>query len=149
MAAQTGLTWALYVNTGTTVSPTWTALAGLRTRSFKINNNPVDVTTADSASRYRELLGDTGTVEMEIDATGLYQKDAPQHALPSAVASGAAKMFKLASAATTPGTEIIGTFVVSEYEASATYNEATTFTVKLMSTGAPTITLSPAASTLV
>lgn len=148
MAAQTGLTFGVFINTGSTGTPTWTALAGLRTRSFKINNNPVDVTTADSASRYRELLGDTGIVELEISGSGVYQKDAPTHALPTAVASGATKMFKFNSAAATPALEIVGTFVVSEFEIAATYNEAATFTVKFMSTGAPTITYSPSASTL-
>lgn len=148
MAAQTGLTFGLYINTGTTGSPTWTALAGLRTRSFKINNNPVDVTTADSSSRFRELLGDTGTVELEIDASGVYQKDAPTHALPTAVASGASKMFKFNSASSSAAVEIIGTFVVSEFEITATYNEAATFTAKFLSSGAPTITYSPSASTI-
>lgn len=146
MAGQSGTTWALSVRT--TASPAaYTAIAGLRTRSFKINNNPVDVTTAESSGRWRELLGDTGTVELEIDAAGLYQKDAPGHLLPTLVASGASQIFQLVSAASSPGITIVGSFVVSEYEASATYNEASTFTVKLMSTGAPTITYSPAATT--
>ena len=145
MAGQSGTTWALSVRTAAT--PTYTAIAGLRTRSFKINNNPVDVTTAESTGRWRELLGDTGTVELEIDAAGLYQKDAPGHLLPTLVASGASTIFQLVSAASTPGITIVGSFVVSEYEASATYNEASTFTVKLMSTGSPTITYSPAATT--
>jgi TP901-1 family phage major tail protein len=145
MAGQTGLTWALSVRTAAT--PTYTAIAGLRTRSFKINNNPVDVTTAESTGRWRELLGDTGIVELEIDANGLYQKDAPGHLLPTLVASGASTVFQLVSASTSAGITIVGSFVVSEYEASATYNEAATFTVKLLSTGAPTITYSPVATT--
>jgi TP901-1 family phage major tail protein len=145
MAGQTGLTWALSVRTAAT--PTYTSIAGLRTRSFKINNNPVDVTTAESTGRWRELLGDTGIVELEIDANGLYQKDAPGHLLPTLVASGASTVFQLVSASTSAGITIVGSFVVSEYEASATYNEAATFTVKLLSTGAPTITYSPVATT--
>jgi TP901-1 family phage major tail protein len=145
MAGQTGLTWALSVRTAAT--PTYTSIAGLRTRSFKINNNPVDVTTAESTGRWRELLGDTGIVELEIDANGLYQKDAPGHLLPTLVASGASTIFQLVSAPSSAGITIVGSFVVSEYEASATYNEAATFTVKLLSTGAPTITYSPVATT--
>ena len=147
MAAQSGTTWALGVRTTAGGSPVYTAIAGLRTRSFKVNNNPVDVTTADSTNRWRELLGDTGTVELEIDAAGLYQKDAPTHLLPTLVASGASQVFQLVSAASTPGVTIVGSFVVSEFEVTATYNEAVTFTVKLMSTGVPTITYSPAATT--
>lgn len=146
MAGQSGTTWALRVRT--TASPAaYTDLAGLRTRSFKVNNNPVDVTTADSTGRWRELLGDTGSVELEIDAAGLYQKDAPGHILPSLVVSGASQIFQLVTSNATPGITIVGSFVVTEYEASATYNEAATFTVKLMSTGVPTITYSPAATT--
>lgn len=146
MAGQTGLTWALSVRT--TASPAaYTAIAGLRTRSFKINNNAVDVTTADSSGRWRELLGDTGQVELEIDASGLYQKDAPGHVLPTLVASGASQVFQLVSAASSAGITIVGSFVVTEYNITASYNEAATFTVKLMSTGAPTITYSPVATT--
>jgi TP901-1 family phage major tail protein len=145
MPGQSGTTWALSVRTA--ITPTYTAIAGLRTRSFKINNNPVDVTTAESTGRWRELLGDTGTVELEIDAAGLYQKDAPGHLLPSLVASGATTVFKLDSAAVTPGISIVGSFVVTEYEASATYNEAATFTVKLLSTGSLTMTYNPVATT--
>lgn len=146
MAAQSGTTWALSVKTG---ASTYSALAGLRTRSFKINNNPVDVTTADSTGRWRELLGDTGQVELEIDAAGLYQKGGNDHVLPTLVASGASQTFQLVSAASSPGITILGSFVVTEYEASASYNEATTFTVKLISTGQPTITYSPVATTVV
>ena len=55
MTAQSGTLWALSVRT--TASPAaYTPIAGLRTRSFKVNNNPVDVTTADSADVWRELL---------------------------------------------------------------------------------------------
>ena len=150
MAGQSGLTWALSVRT--TASPAaYTAIAGLRTRSFKINNNAVDVTTAESSNRWREMLGDVGQVELEIDAAGLYQKDAPGHLLPTLVASGASTVFKIDSGATgagpTTGITIVGSFIVTEYQASAAYNEAATFTVKLMSTGAPTITYSPVATT--
>lgn len=145
MAAQSGTTWALSVRT--TASPAaYTAIAGLRTRSFKINNNPVDVTTADSTGRWREMLGDTGQVELEIDAAGLYQKDAPGHLLPSLVASGSSTIFQLVSASSSPGITIVGSFVVTEYQASASYNEAASFTVKLMSTGQPTITYNPSAT---
>ena len=146
MAGQSGLTWALSVRT--TASPAaYTAIAGLRTRSFKINNNAVDVTTAESSNRWREMLGDVGQVELEIDAAGLYQKDAPGHLLPTLVASGASTVFQLVSASSSAGITIVGSFIVTEYQASAAYNEAATFTVKLMSTGAPTITYSPVATT--
>lgn len=146
MAGQSGLTWALSVRT--TASPAaYTAIAGIRTKSFKINNNAVDVTTAESTGRWKELLGDAGQVELEIDASGLYQKDAPGHLLPSLVASGAATVFQLVSAASSAGVTIVGSFIVSEYNLTAAYNEAATFTVKLMSTGAPTITYSPVATT--
>lgn len=150
MAGQTGLLWALSVRT--TASPAaYTAIAGLRTRSFKINNNPVDVTTADSTDRWRELLGDTGQVEVEIDASGLYQKDAPGNVLPTLVASGASQVFQLVSGATgtpaTTGISIVGSFVVTEYQLSASYDGAATFTVKLMSSGKPTITYTPTATT--
>lgn len=149
MAGQTGLLWALSVKTA---ASTYTPLAGLRTRSFKINNNPVDVTTADSDSRWRELLGDVGQVELEIDANGLYTKDAKDHVLPTLVASGTSQSFQLTSGATgspaTTGITIIGNFIVTEYQLSASYDGAVAFTVKLMSAAKPTITYNPVAQTV-
>lgn len=144
--SQSGVLWALAVRT--TASPAfYTLIAGLRTRSFKVQNNPIDATTASSSARWRELLGDTGTVELEIDASGLYQKDAPTHLLPTLASSGAVQNFILVSEISTPrGIEISGNFVVNEYENSAAYNEATTFTVKLKSVGQLNITYTPAAS---
>jgi predicted secreted protein len=223
MAAQTGTLWTLGVRTTGGASPVYANIAGLRTRSFKLNNNPVDATTSPDAyftclatissssvtlpttfsdgstvsavnsyyvgesiivggtsypitayngttrvatvtgtptsgsqsilisnpastDRWRVLLGDTGTVELEISGAGLYQKDAPTHLLPSLVASGASQVFQLLSSATSAGISIVGSFVVSEYEITATYNEAVAFTVKLTSTASPTITYTPTAT---
>lgn len=224
MAGQTGTLFALGVRTTGGGSPVYTNIAGLRTRSFKINNNPVDATTSPDAffsclatiasssvtlpttfsdgssvstvtgfyvgeniivggtaypvtaynggtrvatvtgtptsgsqsvqvgnpastDKWRVLLGDTGTVELEISAAGLYQKDAPTHLLPTLVASGADQVFRLVSSNATPGITIVGSFEVTEYEMTATYNEAVTFTVKLLSTASPTITYNPVATT--
>lgn len=146
MAGRSGVLWTF----GVRYAPgLYTIIGGVRTRSFKINNNPVDVTTADSASRARELLATIGAVEMEINGSGLYQKDANNNLLPSLASSGASANFLFVSEipTVTRGVEIIGDFIVNEYESSATFNEAMSFTVKMTSVGTPSIIYQPAATT--
>lgn len=225
MAGQSGMLFALGVRTTSGANPVYTYFAGIRTRTFKINNNPVDVTTAPvayltgtgtvsastvtlptsfsdgtttsssnsfyngeniiiagvaypitgyvgstrvatvtgtpptgsqsitvtnpaSSRNWKEMIGDVGQVELEITASGLYQKTAMDHLLPTLSESGAKQAFQLLSSAASPGMSIVGAFVVSEYTASAPHDGAVTFSVKLTSAGTPTITYSPAATTV-
>lgn len=146
MAGQSGVLWTF----GVRYAPgLYTIIGGVRTRSFKMNNNAVDVTTAESTGRWRELLATTGNVELEINGSGLYQKDANSNMLPSLASSGTTANFLFVSEipTATRGVEIVGDFIVSEYEASATFNEAVTFTIKMLSVNTPSILYQPAATT--
>jgi TP901-1 family phage major tail protein len=134
MTAQAGRLWALSILSGGSYVP----VAGLRTRGFKVNNTNVDVTTADSAGRWQELLGGAGVQTLEIDAAGIYQQDATAKLLFQAASTSTLQTFRLVS----PGIQIDGTFLVDSYEESGPYNDATTFTAKLMSSGQPTFTFS-------
>jgi TP901-1 family phage major tail protein len=142
MAAKQGLLWALSVDTTPGATATYSAIAGLRTRSFKVNNTNIDVTTASSTAVtagqgqiWRDLLDQTGVLNIEIDAAGLYQQDANTHTLLTLSTTGAARRMQLVA----NGVTLIGTFIVDSYEANAAYNEAHQFTVKLISSGAITI----------
>lgn len=134
MAASAGRDWALSVLSNGSYVP----VAGLRTRSFKANNTNVDITTADSAGRWRELLGGAGVQSLDIDAAGIAKNDAGAKILFGAATTSTLQTIRLV----TNGIQIDGTFLIDSYNAAGPYNEAQTFDVKLLSSGQPTITLS-------
>lgn len=134
MAANAGRVWALSVYNGTSYVP----VAGLKTRSFTANNTNIDVTTADSAGRWRELLPAAGIQSLDIDFAGLHQNDAGAKILFNAATQGTLITARLV----TTGIQIDGTFYVDSYKSTGLFNEAATFESKLLSSGQPTFTLS-------
>ncbi|KGF67447.1 tail protein [Hoeflea sp. BAL378] len=59
-------------------------IAGLRARRLAFNAQPVDITDADSAGRWRELLGGAGVQRAALSGGGLF-KDQASDALTRAV----------------------------------------------------------------
>jgi TP901-1 family phage major tail protein len=134
MVATAGRTWALSIYIGNA----YVAIGGLKTRSFTANNTNIDVTTADSAGRWRELLGGAGIQSLDIDFAGACQTDAAYKTLFTAVTTSALQTIRLA----TNGIQIDGTFLVDNLKADGPFNEAVTFEGKLLSSGQPTFTYS-------
>lgn len=77
MAAQKGkdLLLKLDPNNGTAFQ----TVAGLRSRRVAFNAETVDVTDAESAGRWRELLGGAGVQRASLSGSGVF-KDAPSDA---------------------------------------------------------------------
>lgn len=134
MAANAGRVWALYVYNGTAYVP----VAGLKTRSFSANNTTIDVTTADSAGRWRELLPSAGIQSLDIDFAGVHQNDAGAKLLLNAANQSTLQTCRLV----TTGIQIDGTFQVTSYKSDGPFNEAATFEGQLLSSGQITFTLS-------
>ncbi len=134
MAAQPGRLWALFISNGTTLIP----VAGLQTRSFSLDNTNVDVTTADSAGRWRELLGGAGIQSLEIQAGGKYQSDAGAKLAMQACMTSVITVCRLV----VPGVQFDGSFLVDKYKSDGPYSEATTFELTLQSSGLITATFS-------
>jgi TP901-1 family phage major tail protein len=135
MAAQAGRLWALSIYNGSTYVP----VAGLRTRSFKVNSELVDVTNADSTGHWREILGGgAGVFTLDIDASGVYQQDASAKLLFQAATTANLQTMRLV----TQGIQIDGSFLVQDYEEGGEHNKEVTFTCKLNSSGQPTFTYS-------
>ena len=76
MAAQKGKDLLLKVHDGTGFS----TVAGLRSRTLAFNAQSVDVTHADSAGRWRELLDGAGVKRASVSGSGVF-KDAASDAL--------------------------------------------------------------------
>jgi len=134
MAANAGRAWALSI----LIAGSYVPVAGLRTRSFVANNTNIDVTTADSAGRWRELLGGAGIQSLDIDFAGIHQNDAGAKTLFQAATSSALQTIRLV----TQGIQIDMTALVDNYKSDGPYNEAATFEAKLLSSGQPTFTYS-------
>lgn len=77
MAAQRGKDILLKVDDGT---GQFVTVAGLRTRKFSLNAEPVDITHSESAGRWRELLDGAGVKRASLAGGGIF-KDAASDAL--------------------------------------------------------------------
>lgn len=77
MAAQRGKDILLKVDDGT---GQFVTVAGLRTRKFTLNADPVDITHGESAGRWRELLDGAGVKRASVSGNGIF-KDATSDAL--------------------------------------------------------------------
>jgi TP901-1 family phage major tail protein len=78
MSAQKGKDLLLKLDSDGT--STFVTVAGLRSRSIALNTSTVDVTHAESAGRWRELLAGAGARAAKIQGAGIF-KDAASDAL--------------------------------------------------------------------
>jgi TP901-1 family phage major tail protein len=76
MAAQKGKDLLLRMHDGSG----YITVAGLRSRQIAFNTEPVDVTHAESAGRWRELLAGSGVKRASVSGAGVF-KDAASDAL--------------------------------------------------------------------
>lgn len=127
----------LKYNTGTVQAPTWVTLAGLRTRSMRLNNEPVDVTTSDSAGGWRVLAGGMNIKTMDISGDGIFDGSAAQLAVETANRTGVSMHLEV----TVPelGTYVFDAFI-SGLEIDAPHDGPATFSCSFMSSGAVTFT---------
>ena len=133
MAATAGRLAVLYLQ----IAGSYVPVAGLRTRSITFGNTNVDVTTADSSGRWRELLSAAGIQNLDIDAAGTYQNDAAAVTMLQAVQSSALQQCKFYI----PNIILItGSFLIDSGKLDSPHNEAMTFELKMLSSGQPTIT---------
>ena len=72
MAAQKGKDLLLKLDDG---AGNFVTLAGLRTRRLSFNTEAVDVTNADSAGRWRELLAGAGVKRASLAGAGVFKDD--------------------------------------------------------------------------
>jgi len=117
------------VRKGTT---TGTLIAGVRTKSVTINNEPIDITTDDSAG-FRELLDVSGERHLDISVEGLTQ----DNTLLGIAVAGSALIDEFSIVFPgTPNVVVRGDFRINNFKLGAEYADAVTFTAELQSTGA-------------
>lgn len=136
MAAQKGKD--LLIKLGNGGAPeTFASVAGLRTTAIGFNAQTVDVTNADSANAWRELLAGAGVKQASVTGSGVFKDAASDESVRAAF-----------FAASTPNWQIVipsfgtieGAFGVTSLQYEGVYNGEVTISLTLASAGALTFT---------
>lgn len=134
MVAQKGKNLLLKLDSG---SGAFVTVAGLRSKRIAFNSETVDVTDADSAGRWRELLAGAGVQRAAVSGSGIF-KDAQSDALiRSRFFAGEISGWQVI----VPGFgTVAGPFQITALEYTGAHDGEVTFETALESAGAVTFT---------
>jgi TP901-1 family phage major tail protein len=134
MGAQKGKDLLVKLEDGT---GSFVAVAGLRTRQIAFNAESVDVTNADSAGRWRELLAGAGMRRASIAGGGVFKDEAADARLRVLFFDGTIATFQLVIPAFGM---IAGPFQITALEYRGDHAGEVTFDMALDSAGALSFT---------
>ncbi|MFF8801898.1 MULTISPECIES: phage major tail protein, TP901-1 family [unclassified Methylobacterium] len=134
MSAQKGRDLLVRVSNG---AGGFVAVAGLRARQLAFNAETVDVTNADSAGRWRELLAGAGVRRASVAGAGVFRDEASDARLRQMFFDGAIDSFQIVVPAF--GT-IEGLFQITSLEYRGDHAGEVTFDMALDSAGALSFT---------
>jgi TP901-1 family phage major tail protein len=130
MPAQKGRDLLVKLDDGTGAFVT---VAGLRTRQLALNAESVDITSADSAGQWRELLAGAGVRRASIAGAGVFKDEASDLALRQLFFDGGIRPFQV----TIPGFgRLEGPFQVTSLDYRGEHAGEVTFDLALESAGA-------------
>lgn len=137
MPAQQGRAVLLKIGTGSGSPEIFEAVAGLRAKQIQLNAETVDVTHADSAGHWRELLVAAGARSLVISGNGLFKDETSDELVRAAFFNQASVNWQ----AIMPdfGT-FEGAFQITSLEYGGVYDGAATFSITLQSAGAISFT---------
>ena len=115
----------------------YVAVAGLRARQIAFNAEAVDVTNADSAGRWRELLAGAGVRRAAISGSGVFRDEASDLRLRQLFFDGTIENFQIVVPSF--GT-LEGPFQIVSLEYRGDHSGEVTFDMSLDSAGALTFT---------
>ena len=110
----------------------FTTVAGLRTRRLAFNTETVDVTHAESANRWRELLDGAGVKRASVSGRGLFKDAASDALMRQAFFDGAIVAYQIVIPAF--GT-VQGPFQITSLEFAGEHNGEVTYDIALESAG--------------
>jgi TP901-1 family phage major tail protein len=132
MSAQKGKDLLLKLDDGTGLFVT---VVGLRTRRLSLNADSVDVTDAESAGRWRELLQGAGVKRASIAGTGIFKDAASDAALREVFFEGLLRDWQVVI----PSFGIVsGPFQIVSLDYRGEHSAEITFDIALESAGALT-----------
>lgn len=131
MAAQKGKDLLLKLDE--TGSGSFVTVAGLRATRLSFNSDTVDVTTAESAGNWRELLAGAGLRTAAVSGSGIFKDAASDAALRQVFFAGTLPAFEIVI----PDFGVVsGPFQVTSLEYSGHHDGEAGFEVALVSAGA-------------
>jgi TP901-1 family phage major tail protein len=139
MTAQKGKDLLLKLDTDG--NGTFVTVAGLRTKTFTVNAETVDITTSESAGRWRELLDAAGTQHARLTGKGIFKNAASDVTLRQLAFAGTIRAWQIVVPAF--GT-VTGLFQISTLEFSGQHHAEVAFDITLESAGELTFTPLPA-----
>jgi TP901-1 family phage major tail protein len=135
MAAQKGKDMLLKVRTAVGI---FTTIAGLRARKMAFNAETVDVTDADSAGRWRELIGGAGVQRAALSGSGIFKDVASDFKVRELFFNSTLEDWQII----VPDFGIVaGQFQITALEYSGNHDGELTFEIALESAGALTFTV--------
>lgn len=114
-----------------------TLIASVRTKSIKINGEPIDITTDDD-SGWKKLLDEPGIVSAEISVAGILKDETLATEAVSTTDRVQATEFGWPGASTAG--KLAGDFFLSSFTITGEYQNAATFEATFVSTGAVALT---------
>lgn len=134
MAAQKGRDLLLKVDQG---GDSFVAVAGLRSRQMTLNARAVDITNADSAEGWRELLAGAGIRSASLSGSGVFRDAAADETVRAIFFAGEIRAWQVI----VPdfGT-IAGPFQVSALDYAGDHDGEVTYSLALESAGALSFT---------
>ena len=115
----------------------FTTVAGLRTRRLSFNAETVDITHAESANRWRELLDGAGIKRASVSGRGLFKDEATDALMRQTFFDGAVKNYQIVIPDF--GT-VQGAFQITSLEFAGEHNGEVTYDTALESAGELTFT---------
>ena len=129
MAAQKGKDLLVKIHDGTG----YVTVAGLRSRRIAFNAETVDITHAESAGRWRELLEGAGVKRASIAGRGLFKDEATDALVRSAFFDGVVKNYQIVIP---DFGAITGAFQIAGLEFAGEHNGEVNYELSLESAGA-------------
>src|SRR4051812_43355197 len=135
MAAQTGKDMLLKLDQ--TGSGSFLTVAGLRTRALALNAAAIDITDAESAGRWRELLSGGGIKRASLSGSGIFKDQGSDAKIREIFFGGIIRNWQLIL----PDFGVVaGAFQITALELSADHAGEVTFEIALESAGELTFT---------
>ncbi|WP_409433485.1 phage major tail protein, TP901-1 family [Litorimonas sp. RW-G-Af-16] len=131
MAAQRGSDMLLKIKND---AGDYVTVAGLRTKNFRLNSRPVDITDTGSVDGWKELLPGAGTKSVEISGAGVFRDGASDALMRQAFFEQS--VIECQCIIPDFGT-LTGPFILSALSYSGTYQGEASFDVSLVSAGVP------------
>ena len=120
---------------------TFVTVAGLRSKTFIVNSETVDITTAESAGRWRELLDAAGTQRARLTGKGIFKNAASDVTLRQLAFASTIRAWQII----VPGFgTVAGPFQITTLEFSGQHNAEVAFDITLESAGEIVFTAQPA-----